>query len=480
MDRRKLLVRASSLIVLALVLLIAGCKTAASTPAPQTVPTPTPEVFIPRTAVVSDGATISGRVLWGGGPVAGVTVELRAGAWADPATSEVIAQAVSDHSGVYELEAPPEGGVFGLVAVWPDGADNLAPATSVRVMPGDTQVEADVFLDRPLETPTPALDADGVPATCRVDGLSTYADTANGFCFAYPTTFEATVNEAGNPLVVGPPLDSSVEPLRASLLVEVEVAAQDKTLTEIVDGYVAQFADLDVPAIERTPIELAGQPAELLEGVPGREGSRDIFMVREGTLFHLMFMPSVRDFPQAASDVQLLATTVVATFSVMSPTAVGPSGQSMPPVSDDLAFARIVIAEAGLSTEIPAGWLRPGPAWDWIPSENSAVHLGITWADLTPPQEAEAVLLPQPAQILDSEEITLTWGSGRLFTVEVYAPASEGKAAATRRSVEMHAIVVVAQGGVRRAFDLYATAPDETALGAQEALLLQMLDSSAR
>jgi hypothetical protein len=46
----------------------------------------------------------------------------------------------------------------------------------------------------------------------------------------------------------------------------------------------------------------------MLEVVPGREGSRDLLMLRDGTLFHLMFMPSVRDFPQAQDDVELLLT----------------------------------------------------------------------------------------------------------------------------------------------------------------------------
>ena len=56
--------------------LLAGCtaKMAAQEP-----PTPTPEVFIPRTVVVPDGPMVSGRVLWASTPVAGARVELRIG-----------------------------------------------------------------------------------------------------------------------------------------------------------------------------------------------------------------------------------------------------------------------------------------------------------------------------------------------------------------------------------------------------------------
>ena len=473
----KLLVSISLLIIVGLGLI--GCLPGEATPTAQAAPTPTAEVPTPTPAVMPSGATVSGRVLWGGGPVAGVTVELRAGAWADPATSESVAQAVSDHSGIYQLEAPPDGGVFGLVAYWPDGADNTAPVTPLRVMADDTHLEADVFLERAPETPAPVLDAEGVPETCRIEGLNTYVDTSSGFCFAYPAAFEAQVNETGNPLFVGPPLDDGVEPLRASLLVEVEVAVAGKTLTEIVDGYVSQFAETNVPAIERTPVALAGRPAELLEGVPGREGSRDILMLHEGKLFHLMFMPSVRDVPQAAADVQVLSTTVVATFALMAPEAGGP-GQPMPPLSDDQAFQRIEIAEAGLALEIPAGWLRPTSAWEWMPSEGSAECLGVKWVDLTPPQEAEATLLPQPSQTLSSEDVTLTWGDGRLLTVAVFEPAAAGKANASLQSVEMHAIIEVAHSDARRALDLYARAPDEAASTAQKGLLMRMLNSVER
>ena len=51
--------------------LLTGCtaKMAAQEP-----PTPTPEVFIPRTMVVPEGATISGHVLWGSTPVSGAQV----------------------------------------------------------------------------------------------------------------------------------------------------------------------------------------------------------------------------------------------------------------------------------------------------------------------------------------------------------------------------------------------------------------------
>ena len=63
--------------VLGVCLALAGC--AAPGAAPE-LTTPTPEVFIPATAVAPAAPVIAGRVLWGDAPVAGARVEMRTGA----------------------------------------------------------------------------------------------------------------------------------------------------------------------------------------------------------------------------------------------------------------------------------------------------------------------------------------------------------------------------------------------------------------
>ena len=102
------------------------------------------------------------------------------------------------------------------------------------------------------------------------------------------------------------------------MILEVEVAVHDARLSEIVDRYVGQFAGMDIPAITRIPIVLGGEPAEMLEVVPGREGSRDVFMLHDGTFYHFMFMPSVRDFAQAKNDVEELYSAVMQSFTFTS------------------------------------------------------------------------------------------------------------------------------------------------------------------
>jgi hypothetical protein len=141
---------------------------------------------------------------------------------------------------------------------------------------------------------------------------------------------------------------------------------------------------------------------------------------------------------------------------------------------------RVDVLTTGLSVEVPGGWQRLEPDWVWTPDPAGGLRLGVAWADLAPPQEPEAALLPQNAQIVQSEPVALSWGNGRTFTVEVYGPAAEGSATrAPVQSVETHVIVTTQVGDVRRAFDLFASAPTAAELDALTSALQNMLDSSA-
>jgi hypothetical protein len=157
----------------------------------------------------------------------------------------------------------------------------------------------------------------GLPDVCQGTGLLTYYAPENGFCFAYPGSFTLGETSPVRASIFSPALDQNLDPVRASLQFEIRPLNAGEDLKSVVDAYLAEFAGLSVPEIKRTSTTLGGEPAEQLEVVPGREGSRDVFMVRDGTLFHFMFMPSVTDFPQAASDVEDLFITVTSSFTFL-------------------------------------------------------------------------------------------------------------------------------------------------------------------
>jgi hypothetical protein len=156
-----------------------------------------------------------------------------------------------------------------------------------------------------------------------------------------------------------------------------------------------------------------------------------------------------------------------------------PGDQPAPPAPGQAEFSRVDLADTGLSIEVPNGWFRLEPEWAWMPGEASDLRLGVNWVELEPLVEPEAALLPAPSQTLYSEEVTLSWGQGRRFLLEVYAPDAQGSdAKAPVVSVEMHVLAVVGQEGIRRAFDLYVRGPGMEEMGALDPLLQRVLDTS--
>jgi hypothetical protein len=197
----------------------------------------------------------------------------------------------------------------------------VAPTVAATTAPTATLPPTSVPTAEPTAAPPapvmPALNSQP-PASCVLAGQQTYVNPFDGYCFAYPVRFELQTSATGQPQLFGPALDQNLDALRASMTLEVEVAVKDAQLSDIVDRYVQQFAGMNVPAITRVPIELGGELAEMLEVVPGREGSRDVFLLHDGTLYHFMFMPSVRDFPLAKNDVEELYSAVTQSFSFTS------------------------------------------------------------------------------------------------------------------------------------------------------------------
>ena len=142
-------------------------------------------------------------------------------------------------------------------------------------------------------------------------------------------------------------------------------------------------------------------------------------------------------------------------------------------------YQEVNIPEAGLVFEAPAGWLRLEPGWTWALDDANNLRIGVNWMDVQPPQEVEAAMLPTPSQVIHSEPVELGWGSGRRFTVEVYAPAAQGDdARAPVQSVETHVLIVVSLGDTRRAFDFYASGQTAEQLAILEPSLQHMLETS--
>lgn len=150
------------------------------------------------------------------------------------------------------------------------------------------------------------------------------------------------------------------------------------------------------------------------------------------------------------------------------------------PSGDDLAYEPVTIPEVGLSLEVPVDWLALASEWAWLPEDGDLRRVGVTWVALEPPQEPEAALLPEGAQIVDSTTTELAFGTARRFDLEVFGEAPEGgDAQAPVESAQIHVLITVDRGGERTALDFYASAPNDEALIALEPVLHHMLNSAS-
>jgi hypothetical protein len=130
---------------------------------------------------------------------------------------------------------------------------------------------------------------------------------------------------AGTVSLSGPALDQSLEPLRATLGIEVQPVSEEADMARLVDAYLSQTSFQGMPApIQRTQINLGGEPAEVLEDVPGRLSSRLAIALHKGSLYTLRFHPS--DAPQAEGDLEALYEAVTSSFRFLPGAAVHPTG----------------------------------------------------------------------------------------------------------------------------------------------------------
>jgi len=159
-------------------------------------------------------------------------------------------------------------------------------------------------------TPTPKTSC---PASA---SLEVYTDPDGQYCLLYPATFQVRhEGPSGQVVFNGPPLDTSLEPVFASLTIAVEGPAAGRAMTEVMGDY---WTVCNRPASRciHQSLVLGGEPAEMLESVFGESpvGSRQAFAIHAGTVYHFSLSPVDINFSQAAPDVELMWQTLVDSF----------------------------------------------------------------------------------------------------------------------------------------------------------------------
>jgi hypothetical protein len=164
-----------------------------------------------------------------------------------------------------------------------------------------------------IQEPTTVVVDSAADQDCTHPGENAYLNPEDGYCLLFPSTFEKLETANGTISIAGPNLDDSSEPVRVSLSIEVKPLTTNANLARLVDAFLSQGLLQDLPwEIERTTITLDGEPAEVLEDVPGHLSSRLAMVIHNQNLYTLSFHPS--DVPDSQQDLELLYSEVVKSF----------------------------------------------------------------------------------------------------------------------------------------------------------------------
>lgn len=177
--------------------------------------------------------------------------------------------------------------------------------------------QADIDLVWPLVTGSFAFLTPDLTArfdSCPTPTLDTtlYVDPIGGVCFLYPVTFDRSANLGENSSIavfLGGNFTPVTDPVRGTLFLDVTPAADGATLTDAVDAALADFTGLD--GLSRTPFSLGGQPAEIVDGIPGANATRQIYVLANGKVYTFVLQPLEVTETNVRGDVELVYNTAI-------------------------------------------------------------------------------------------------------------------------------------------------------------------------
>lgn len=216
----------------------------------------------------------------------------------------------------------------------------------------------------PPVTPT-ALPVLQIPASCvaATTGYVAYYNVQDGYCLLYPVTFQLGDVFSGRANFYGPPLSEGPEPVQATVSILVEGPANGRTVAQLVDEMTAASVEAGM-TVARTPLTFGGVPAEMVDGLPGRFGTRQLYAIYNDTIYHAIFGPVDAVFPQAVPDVEAIWQSVAGSFTFLPPAfAAALSGC---PISGP-ATARYLKLEDGYCLLYPANF-RVGDVYPAVTS----------------------------------------------------------------------------------------------------------------
>lgn len=262
----------------------------------------------------------------------------------------------------------------------PPATDATAPTVAAATAPAEEAPTEQA----PAEEPTAAPEAETAPQTtaATTDGCPTaqagataVVNTAAGYCFLIPPGYTT-----GYDLVIYAP--AGTEGHRERAIVEV-TPAQGRTAAQIADALDAELTGFE---IARSTVDIDGNPAEILDGMPGQDINRRVIVVANARAYNLMFMPiAPQEDPAATAQAEELYAQVMDSLHFLTPEAAPSITESDPILTwqgeiDGACHTLSVwaegIAQAGVCGDAPsvtAQLLSPAIEWAAIQTHFGAL-----------------------------------------------------------------------------------------------------------
>lgn len=201
----------------------------------------------------------------------------------------------------------------------------------------------DTFTLQAAGPSAPTTTAVPAPQECPEQGAGSiaYRNENAGFCLSYPDQFEEIPNELMNTIIISLKGESEVRP---SLMLGVQ-PAQEKTLDDVAAEQQAAYPDVTIHFTDTT---IGGQPAIVSDNIPGRNGSRQAFVIANGYLYTLTAQPFDDSLPIASAITGELWAAITESLVFFPPGL-------QPPALANAAEQRL--DDLGIRFMLPDGWI---------------------------------------------------------------------------------------------------------------------------
>ena len=162
----------------------------------------------------------------------------------------------------------------------------------------------------PTETPASQV-LESTPVQTSVnDTAGLFSSERLGLCFSYPAGY--TQNSPDDTVGIAAP-DLPGTDLKGRFWLEIS-DSNNRTAEKIADEdmtYTVDEQGVPLENLDRWPVTLGGEPAVVLDGMPGQELQRRVYVVRDQTLYVLAFWPARSENKEAVNQMEALYAAVI-------------------------------------------------------------------------------------------------------------------------------------------------------------------------